>query len=110
MGPRTEAFPWLREPEAGPGAGAGDGLDLATFGRQCRAMPNDSRTGRAQGPKGAPGATGVSERERRLAAALRENLRKRKAQQRERLDSQPPDSQPQKAGDGGSGSGRPDRD
>ncbi|WP_299622322.1 hypothetical protein [Pelagibius sp.] len=71
-------------------------------------MPNDSRTGRAQGPKGAPGATGVSERDQRLAAALRENLRKRKAQQRERLDSQASDSDTQKTG--GGGGDRPERD
>lgn len=79
------------------------GLDLATIGRQCRAMPNDSRTGRAKGPGRGPGST---EREQRLAAALRENLRKRKAQRRERLDSQAPDSHTEKAG----GGGRPDRD
>ena len=95
-----------------PARGRG-GLDLATIGRQCRAMPNDSRTGRAKGPGGAPGtsgAPGASEREQRLAAALRDNLRKRKAQQRERLDAQAPKAQTQEAGVKGSGGGRPDRD
>lgn len=89
------------------------GLDLATIGRQCRAMPDDSRTDKAKGLGGAPGvsgAPGASERERRLSAALRDNLRKRKAQQRERLDAQAPKARTQEAEDDDGGGDRPERD
>ena len=57
--------------------GGNGGLDLATIARQCRAMPQARKKA---GSKVSAGA----EREQRLAAALRENLRKRKAQQRSR--------------------------
>jgi hypothetical protein len=42
-------------------------------------------------------ASGLDEREQRLAAALRENLRRRKAQQRARSDVDPPESGPREA-------------
>ncbi|NIA70842.1 hypothetical protein HBA54_19770 [Pelagibius litoralis] len=50
-------------------------------------MPSASKNA---GPKAGSKPSSAAEREQRLAAALRENLRKRKAQQRGRVDSDAP--------------------
>ena len=92
-------------PERGPGGAVG--LDLAPFARQCRAMPEPSKTAKSKESQGnraqseraqseraqseraqsrghALKRAGADEREQRLAAALRANLKRRKAQQRGR--------------------------
>ena len=54
-------------------------------------------TDRRKGEPAAPGAGKRPEREARLAAALRENLRRRKRQKHERTSAAPP---PDREGDG----------
>ena len=61
---------------------------------------------KASGRSRAPGAG--ADRQERLAQALRENLRKRKAQQRGRRDSTPADGAPGESARGTAEEGEPD--